>query len=486
MRLRATRLLVIINNDDQGGAPWTPADLGADLALWLDADDASTITLNGTNVSQWDDKSGNNRHATQGTAADQPTYSATGLNGKPSLLFDGTNDVMLGVSAQTGFFITVLAPGLTSYGAPIGFTTKHGLIRDGLTDSLYFSPQSLFLSSSARRNGVLSIQMGTATAIFSQGGTAFSVPIQLGDDTTGGSFTDCNIAEVAVLSSNPSDANRQKLEGYLAWKWGLTYALPSGHPYKWDTSLFGGTNQDGFDADAKTYITAVETSDGQDLEPGVREAINDFVVGCKADGIWNAIKASAILAGARTLTGALVPLKGTAPTNFNFISGDYNRTTGLVGDGSTKYLNSNRNNNADPQDSKHLALYQSSLATADSLLFATSNVSGRSALISFLATGITQRMNSNAVASTNGNSVGFVGAVRTTSTATAARVGGADFPDTITSQVPSNENIGVFATASGAAPTNARLAFYSVGESLDLALLDTRVTALINAYGAIP
>ena len=33
-------------------------------------------------------------------------------------------------------------------------------------------------------------------------------------------------------------------------------------------------------------------------------------------------------------------------------------------------------------------------------------------------------------------------------------------------------------------PTDARLAFYSIGESLDLALLDARVTALINAIAA--
>lgn len=64
--------------------PWTPALLGASLALWLDADDASTITLNGSNVSQWDDKSGNNRHASQATAANQPAYLTTGFNGKPT------------------------------------------------------------------------------------------------------------------------------------------------------------------------------------------------------------------------------------------------------------------------------------------------------------------------------------------------------------------------------------------------------------------
>ena len=112
-----------------------------------------------------------------------------------------------------------------------------------------------------------------------------------------------------------------------------------------------------FDAEALAYITAVETADGQALETGVRIAINNFVVGCKQDGIWNAIKASCILAGARTLAGALVPLVGTAPTNFNFDSEDYNRKTGLKGNGSDKYLASNRNNNADPKDNKHLSVY---------------------------------------------------------------------------------------------------------------------------------
>ena len=98
---------------------------------------------------------------------------------------------------------------------------------------------------------------------------------------------------------------------------------------------------DARDADANAYMAAVEAADGEPLELGVRLAITDFVLGCKADGIWSAIKASCILAGARTLNGALVPLVGTAPTNNNFVSGDYNRKTGLVGDGSTKYLNSN-------------------------------------------------------------------------------------------------------------------------------------------------
>ena len=94
-----------------------------------------------------------------------------------------------------------------------------------------------------------------------------------------------------------------------------------------------------FTSEAAAYIKSIETADGQALEPQTKIAINTFIRGCKIDGNWDAIKSSCILAGARTLNGALISLKGTAPTNVNFISSDYNRATGLKGDGSSKYLN---------------------------------------------------------------------------------------------------------------------------------------------------
>jgi hypothetical protein len=99
----------------------------------------------------------------------------------------------------------------------------------------------------------------------------------------------------------------------------------------------------GEDPDAKAYLDAVETADTQALEAAVRKVVDDFVKGLKADGIWSVIKAACILAGARTLTGALTPLVGSAPTNIsgNFVSGDYNRETGLVGNASNKVINTN-------------------------------------------------------------------------------------------------------------------------------------------------
>ena len=39
-----------------------------------------------------------------------------------------------------------------------------------------------------------------------------------------------SVAEVIVYSTTPSEPQRQNIEGYLAWKWGLQ--LPASHPYK--------------------------------------------------------------------------------------------------------------------------------------------------------------------------------------------------------------------------------------------------------------
>jgi hypothetical protein len=52
------------------------------------------------------------------------------------------------------------------------------------------------------------------------------------------SSIDGYIGEV-VLVREITLATRQKLEGYLAWKWGLAANLPPDHPYRVDGSLFG-------------------------------------------------------------------------------------------------------------------------------------------------------------------------------------------------------------------------------------------------------
>lgn len=242
-----------------------------------------------------------------------------------------------------------------------------------------------------------------------------------------------------------------------------------------------------YDTDAQTYITAVEAADGQALETGVKDAINTFVVGCKADSIWTPIKACCILSGARTLSGALVPLVGTAPTNNNFVSGDYNRETGLVGNASTKYLNSNRNCNADGQNDSHLSVYVSSLGATVGTAF----ISAGAGNSSIGATGLYRSGNSrsrNATGDLGGATpTGFSGISRSSSTGYTRRASGTDTSITRASQTPFISNFFIFGDNNSTnlvIASDGRLAFYSIGTAITLASLDSRVSTLISDIAA--
>jgi hypothetical protein len=73
---------------------FAPTDLSG-LEAWYKS--GVGVTLNGGDVSQWDDQSGNARHLTQGTAANQPLYNASDANwnGLASITFNGTSDFLL-------------------------------------------------------------------------------------------------------------------------------------------------------------------------------------------------------------------------------------------------------------------------------------------------------------------------------------------------------------------------------------------------------
>lgn len=257
-------------------------------------------------------------------------------------------------------------------------------------------------------------------------------------------------------------------------------ALPHFRP------AFAGNN---FDIDALAYIAAVELVDGQSLESETRLAINTFVKGCKSDSIWNSIKSSCILAGARTLSGALVPLRGTAPTNFNFVSGDYNRKTGLVGNGTTKYLDSNRNVNAEPQNNFSISVFPTTLGVSVSAYIGAGGANSGSSQINQSSTNNTfyNRNGTSQMKQTFANYL--IGSSRSGSTAYIGRTGGTSNTFTQTSQTPYNANALVFARN---APTvglysQARILFYHIGESLDLASLDSRVSTLVaDLSAAIP
>jgi hypothetical protein len=177
------------------------------------------------------------------------------------------------------------------------------------------------------------------------------------------------------------------------------------------------------------------------------------------------------------LAGALVPLVGAAPTNFNFVSGDYNRKTGLVGDGSNKTIDSGRANNADPQDSNHNAVFVSFNSGTQAMMGG-----GDSGGVNLISRSTNRSRTGLAIAGSGAG--GFQGINRSASAGFVFRAGGNSTANTLVSVAPSAGNIFIFSRRGVDAFSAHRLSFYSIGESLDLALLDARVTTLINAFAA--
>lgn len=240
------------------------------------------------------------------------------------------------------------------------------------------------------------------------------------------------------------------------------------------------------DADALAYIAAVEAADGEPLEAAVRSAINTFVTGLKTDDIWDDISDSCILAGARTLAGALVPLAGTAPTNFNFVAGDYNRKTGLVGNGSNKRLATAFT--PPVTASVHLAVYMTVKNDSSSGNRFISSDSSRLTVLDG-ATGARCRVGSSTLYTLGSTQVvpNLVGVSRAGNEFDFLfyAVGGTQ-ADTFISYP--TDDVQIFCGISNGTPASfsaSRISFYSAGVDTDLSKLSGRVATLMTTLGTI-
>jgi hypothetical protein len=249
------------------------------------------------------------------------------------------------------------------------------------------------------------------------------------------------------------------------------------------------------DADARTYVSAVKTADGQSLESNVAKAIDVFVRGCKTDGTWNAMTHCALLAGPRTIAGCCVALKGTSPTSNAFVSSDYTRKTGLKGSTSnTKFLNTNVNHNTFTQNDFHMGVWISESPATNTTKYnmgAGGNQTGASAL--WQTSTALQYQNQTSAAQSPGintdSTTGMIGCTRSTSTTFTMRWGSVSGgAGTRTSQVPYNGNIHVFRDSFFSTQfSDARLAWYSMGANIDFALLRARLTTyLADIAAALP
>jgi hypothetical protein len=246
------------------GTGFVPTDLGADLWAWYDASYAPSVTI-ATGVSNLADRSGNARDATNGVGGTQPALASAVQNGLDALYYDATAAFVLDIpdmSALTAGTYVAIAKrdedpptGSGASGGDAGpvlysgtsVENEHHPYNDGtiydsfgstvrktagnptpsLASWFLFSARSAASDYEFYVNGTSLFSTGTNTVGFN------TLPsIGLSRAAAQNYRFEGHIGEVVILGVAATTANRQKVEGYLAWKWGVESILPVGHPYE--------------------------------------------------------------------------------------------------------------------------------------------------------------------------------------------------------------------------------------------------------------
>lgn len=228
--------------------------------LWLDAADSSTVTLSSgtTNVASWADKSGLGNNA---TAVGTIPYTAK-INSVSAMNFPGTfSTYFAGSVSNSGPTLTALSVfvmNTSSYATArilslgkIGFGDFNNVLYTAAIERFYTNFDAF--RDRTNRSAVIAnfgvpVQVcsqfdGTNHTFYMNGTAGLSVAstgnfgyvnYDVGSSMNEENAVNLNgsIGEVVVYSTSLSTTQRQQLEGYLAWKWGIQRNLPPDHPYK--------------------------------------------------------------------------------------------------------------------------------------------------------------------------------------------------------------------------------------------------------------
>ncbi len=216
------------------------------LALWLDANDLTTITKDGSNnVTKWVDKSGN-AYSFANAGATKPVYSASGFNSKPTMQIIGTfgfrvasmstsaSNLSIFFAAQqtnaanANYLLDVngtatrMTLNLNNNGATYWY--KQGIYSSTLSSSYTSNTYSSWIFSNGAttpaRLYINGVQVATDTTFLPQD---LKGNLSIGQKYTGGATTDFSgrISEVIIYTRAVTDSERQAVEQYLKLKWGL-------------------------------------------------------------------------------------------------------------------------------------------------------------------------------------------------------------------------------------------------------------------------
>ena len=200
-------------------------------------------------VNIWYDQSGNNNHASQSTAANQPKIYSGSLgsvitsSGRPTLIFDGVDDTLTmtnlhGRSYLDQYFVVntsdveYLYPSANS-GTQYGFVPASGSTSTNLygnygTPSLYANG-TLFTGST--RDDLYNFLTGSRVVVQQSASTAGWPNYQFGDYAYGIFFFSGSLQELIVYTSSQA-SNRTYIENNINTYYGV-YARPSGYVAQW-------------------------------------------------------------------------------------------------------------------------------------------------------------------------------------------------------------------------------------------------------------
>ena len=224
------------------------------LLLWLDAADASTIVQSGDVITIWNDKSGSGNNLSNSDASlKSPTYSSSQVNMTPTGSYLKRTISFSTNPTSTPISLFIVA-NMSTYSTPVSWSDSdanaliprwyngltyvgNGSAPNGIGWATATSP--IILGQRYVYSVVYSGYLGT-NSVWANGNNILSVStqgplyrdnFQLGARTAVGDFMSGSVYEVLYYNYNMSTNQRQQVEGYLAWKWGVQSQLPSSHAY---------------------------------------------------------------------------------------------------------------------------------------------------------------------------------------------------------------------------------------------------------------
>ena len=238
------------------------------------------------------------------------------------------------------------------------------------------------------------------------------------------------------------------------------------------------------DADAQAFVTNAGIVDQVEAN-----AVNNLVIGLKADGLWIKMKAVYPFVGG-TSTSTTYNLRNTAQYQISWNGGWTWNSQGVTGNASNSFANTGFNPNSafSTNDSAHLSLYSRTNSAASAYVdFGATNGAGSSTALNSAYTNSALSLlhnGSTGISTSNTNTQGFYVGSRTTSAIHKLFKGAVQIGSTDTTSAGTRPNLNLYLGAYNVNNialyhTNRNYAFASIGDGLtdaDVTNLNSRVT----------